>query len=229
MENSSTKPVLIFDMDGTLIESNPTHKEAYKQFLKRYDIDLTEEDFMNHISGRMNPDVLKHFFGDDITPERIQELTKEKETLFQELYAPEIKPIEGLIHFLNTVREAGFLMVLATSAPMMNVRFVFDHIPIEQFFTGIVSEEDVEVGKPDPTVFRLAAERVLSTPDQCLVFEDSQPGVQAAHDAGMKVVVLTTTHTPDELGDADLVIGDYTQVSVAHLRQIMQQATMQSE
>ncbi|GAB3491836.1 hypothetical protein GCM10027341_05280 [Spirosoma knui] len=114
-------------------------------------------------------------------------------------------------------------MVLATSAPMMNVRFVFDHIPIEPFFAGIVSEEDVDVGKPDPTVFRRAAERVLAQPGQCIVFEDSQPGVQAAQDAGMKVAVLTTTHTPDELAKADLVIEDYTQASVAHLQELMQQ------
>ncbi|MCX6218616.1 HAD family phosphatase [Spirosoma sp.] len=224
MENKPNTPVLIFDMDGTLIDSNPAHKQAYTEFLKRHGIELTDADFINYISGRMNPDVIKHFFGADTDTERIQELTKEKETLFQDIYGPQIKAIDGLIPFLNSVREAGFLMVLATSAPMMNVRFVFDHLPIEQFFTTIISEQDVEVGKPDPTVFRRAAERVMAQPADCLVFEDSQAGVQAAHEAGMKVIVLTTTHTADELGAAELAIGDFTQVSVAHLRQIMQQA-----
>ncbi|GAB3491841.1 hypothetical protein GCM10027341_05290 [Spirosoma knui] len=104
MTNDSTLSVLIFDMDGTLIDSNPTHKEAYTQFLKRYDIELTDDDFMKYISGRMNPEILRHFFGDDSTEERIRELTKEKETLFQELYAPRIQPINGLLPFLNSAR-----------------------------------------------------------------------------------------------------------------------------
>ena len=222
MENNPNASVLIFDMDGTLIDSNPTHKQAYSQFLDRYGFKLTDDDFIQYISGRMNPEIIKHFFGDDTPPERIHELTEEKETLFQSLYAPHIEPINGLIPFLNTVREAGFLMVLATSAPMMNVRFVFDHLPIEQFFTAIISEQDVAVGKPDPTVFQLAAKRVMASPAQCLVFEDSQPGVEAAHQAGMKVIVLTTTHQPDELGAAELAVDNYTQVTVEQLRQVMQ-------
>lgn len=221
MEKETNVPVLIFDMDGTLIDSNPTHKEAYTQFLKRYEITLTDEDFIRYISGRMNPDIMKHFFGEDIEPARIEELTREKETLFQKLYAPSIKPINGLVPFLNSVHQAGFPMVLATSAPMMNVAFVFDHLPIGSFFKEIVSEQDVAVGKPDPTVFRLAAERVGAQAEQCLVFEDSQPGVEAAHQAGMRVIVLTTTHRPDELNEADLAIDDYTQVSVSQLRDLM--------
>ena len=221
MENQQPASALIFDMDGTLIDSNPTHKEAYTQFLKRHDIDLSDEDFMTYISGRMNPDVMKHFFGDDISPERIGELTQEKETIFQDVYAPSIKPINGLLPFLKSAHEAGFPMVLATSAPMMNVRFVFDHLPIEPFFAKIVSEQDVAVGKPDPTVFRLAAERVGAEPGQCLVFEDSQAGVQAARDAGMTVIGLTTTHTPEELGEVERAIDDYTQLSVSELRQMV--------
>ena len=221
MANQPGKIVLIFDMDGTLIDSNPTHKVAYGKFLERHDIEMTDEDFMNYVSGRMNPDIMKHFFGDDIDLARIQALTKEKEALFHELYAPIIKPINGLIPFLEAARDAGLLMVLATSAPMINVDFVFDHILIRQFFAEIVSEQDVQVGKPDPTVFRLAAERVQASPDQCLVFEDSQPGVEAAKAAGMNVIALTTTHSPDELEKAELAINDYTQVSVDQLHQLI--------
>ncbi|AKD57644.1 HAD family hydrolase [Spirosoma radiotolerans] len=223
MANRPDANVLIFDMDGTLIDSNPTHKVAYGEFLKRHDIEMTDDDFMKYISGRMNPDIMKHFFGDDIGSERIQALTQEKESLFHELYAPVIKPINGLVPFLEAAHDAGFLMVLATSAPMMNVDFVFDHIPIRKFFAKIVSEQDVQVGKPDPTVFRLAAERVQASPDQCLVFEDSQPGVEAAKAAGMNVVVLTTTHSPNELGEAELAIDDYTQVTVDQLRELIKQ------
>ena len=222
MASKPTNLVLIFDMDGTLIDSNPTHKKAYTEFLKRHDIELTDEDFMTYISGRMNPDIFKHFFGDDLDQQRITELTNEKETIFQTMYGPEIKPINGLLDFLNSVQQAGIPMVLATSAPMMNVRFVFDHIPIESFFKAIVSEQDVAVGKPDPTVFRLAAEKVQASPETCLVFEDSEAGIKAAHGAGMPVVVLTTTNTADELNEAEMAIDDYTQVSLDRLYPLLE-------
>lgn len=167
-------------MDGTLMDSNPTHQEAYTKFLKRYGIDLTDDDFKEQISGRMNPEIMKHFFGDDLADERIEALTQEKEKLFQELYAPRIKPVGGLLNFLNRAHDAHIRMALATSAPLMNVRFMYDHIPVESFFEQIVTDRDVTVGKPDPTVFRIAAERLGVEPRQCVVFEDSPAGVEAA-------------------------------------------------
>jgi HAD superfamily hydrolase (TIGR01509 family) len=207
-------------MDGTLIDSNPTHKEAYTQFLARYDIELTDELFKERISGRMNPDILTYFFGEkgeQLTEERIDELAREKETLYQQLFAPKIKPIAGLTEFLMAAQSADIPMALATSAPMMNVDFVFDKLGIRQFFQQLVTDADVEQGKPDPTVFRFAAERLGAAPEQCIVFEDSANGVEAAQKAGMVVVALTVSHEPDATERADRVIDDYTQISVDEL------------
>ncbi|CCH51174.1 Phosphorylated carbohydrates phosphatase TM_1254 [Fibrisoma limi BUZ 3] len=212
---------LIFDMDGTLIDSNPTHKEAYRQFFTRFDINLTDDDFEQHIAGRSNPDILKHFLGDDLSPQKITALKQQKESLFQELFESKIKPIRGLLPFLKQVKDAGLLTALATSAPMMNVRFLFQHVPIEAYFDKIVCDRDVTDGKPDPAIFQVAARKLKADPARCIVFEDSQAGVESARAAGMRVVALTTNGQEKDTRHADLVIDTYSEITVAKLQKLM--------
>lgn len=224
MKQPTSNLYLIFDMDGTLIDSNPTHKEAYTQFLARYDITLTDDDFKEHISGRMNPDIMTYFFGtkgEKLTNERIAELTREKETLFQQLYSPRIEPIKGLIEFLHAAQAAHLPMALATSAPQMNVDFVFDRLGIRQFFRVVITDADVTEGKPEPMVFSKAADELGASPAHCLVFEDSDKGVEAARKAGMAVVALTTSHEPEATQHADHVIDEYTQIQVDQLADLL--------
>ena len=224
MTHSANQLYLIFDMDGTLIDSNPTHKEAYKQFFARYDIELTDDDFKEQISGRMNPEILTYFFkqkGEKLSEERIQELTREKETLFQQLYAPKIEPVKGLTEFLMAAKAADIPMALATSAPQMNVDFVFDRLGIRQYFQQVVTEADVDKGKPNPSVFKIAADRLGSDSAHSIVFEDSDKGVEAAQKAGMVVVALTTSHEPEATEKAERVIDDYTQIKVDQLRGLL--------
>ena len=221
MATTPTPLFLLFDMDGTLTDSNPTHKEAYTQFFARYDIELTDDDFKEQISGKMNPEIMTYFFkekkGEKLSKERLDELTREKEALYQDLFAPKIKPIKGLHEFLMAVEAAKFPMALATSAPMINVDFVFEKLGIRQFFQEIVTDKDVEKGKPEPDVFRVAAERLGAKPDQCIVFEDSAKGVESAKKAKMVVVCLTVSHEPEATEQADRVIDDYTQIRVDEL------------
>lgn len=215
--------VLIFDVDGTMIDSNPSHKEAYKQFFKAHNITISDDDFEQYISGRMNPDIMKHFFGDDIKPEQIDQFTKEKETLYQKLFAPKIKPLDGLLPFLQQAKEQGIRMAIATSGPQMNVDFLFEHIPLHPFFDEIVCSKDIEDGKPAPQIFEVAAQRLKQSADQCIVFEDSPPGIEAAQKAGMQIVALTTSLPPDQLKAANLVINNYEEVDVDKLKKIMEE------
>ncbi|MBO0930276.1 HAD family hydrolase [Fibrella aquatilis] len=217
MPTNQSPLYFLFDMDGTLIDSNPTHKEAYTQFFARYDIELTDDDFKEHISGKMNPEIMPYFFeqkGEKLDDKRLQELTTEKETLYQQLMAPKLVPVAGLTDFLQAVQQAGIPMALATSAPMMNVDFVLDGLHIRQFFQEIVTDADVEKGKPEPDVFQVAAQRLGARPDQCVVFEDSAKGVESAQKAKMKVVALSISHEPEATDKADLAIDDYVGLTV---------------
>jgi HAD superfamily hydrolase (TIGR01509 family) len=201
------KHAFIFDMDGVLVDSNPTHKIALKQFCKKHGYDLSEKDLREKIYGRTNRDWLLNLFGklDDAT---IRAYAEEKEALFRELYV-DIKPLDGLRSFLERVEAAGIPKAIATSAPRANVDFTIIRTNISNFFPVILDDSFVTVGKPDPQIYLKSAATLGLPPAQCVVFEDSLSGVMAGKRAGCKVVGVTTTHTREELAETDMNIDNF--------------------
>lgn len=197
----------IFDMDGVLIDSNPTHTIALRQFCKEHGFELTEQQLREKIYGRTNRDWLKNLFG-DLTDETIRRYADEKEALFRKIYR-DIKPLEGLINFLKKMDDAGIPRAIATSAPRANVDFTIEHTGIGPFFKIILDDSFVTVGKPHPEIYLKSAAALGLEPGNCVVFEDSLSGVKAGKAAGCKVVGLTTTHTDEELSETDFNIGNF--------------------
>ena len=202
-----TKYAFIFDMDGVLVDSNPTHKIALKQFCKKHGYDLSEKELREKIYGRTNRDWLLNLFG-NLSEETVRAYAEEKEALFRELYL-DIKPLEGLHSFLEKLEKKGIPTAIATSAPRANVDFTISRTHIERFFPVILDDSFVTIGKPDPEIYLKSAAALGMSPAQCLVFEDSLSGVTAGKRAGCKVVGLTTTHTPEELNETDLNIDNF--------------------
>ena len=99
---------------------------------------------------------------------------------------------------------------------------MFEHIPIRNYFHSVIDSTQITVGKPHPEIFLKAAISVNAVPSECIAFEDSVAGIRSAKAAGMKVVALTTTHTAEDMKDADLVIKDYTEISLTKLRELRQ-------
>ena len=197
----------IFDMDGVLVDSNPSHKIALNQFCKKHGYDLSEKDLREKIYGRTNRDWLLNLFG-DLNEETVRAYAEEKEALFRDLYV-DIKPLGGLHSFLEKILAAGIPMAIATSAPRANVDFTISRTQIERFFPVILDDSYVTKGKPDPQIYLKSAEALGIKPAQCVVFEDSLSGVTAAKRAGCKVVGVTTTHTREELDETDLNIDNF--------------------
>lgn len=201
------KHAFIFDMDGVLVDSNPTHKVALKQFCKKHGYDLSEKDLREKIYGRTNRDWLMNLLG-NLSEETIREYAEEKEALFRELYV-DIRPLAGLHSFLEKLERAGIPRAIATSAPRANVDFTISRTRIERFFPVILDDSFVTKGKPDPQIYLKSAAALGLPSSQCIVFEDSLSGVTAAKRAGCKVVGVTTTHTLEELAETDLNIDDF--------------------
>ena len=197
----------IFDMDGVLVDSNPTHKIALKQFCKKHGYDLSEKDLREKIYGRTNRDWLLNLFG-NLNDETVRAFAEEKEALFRELYV-DIKPLDGLHSFLEKLEGAGIPKAIATSAPRANVDFTVTRTNIEHFFPIVLDDSFVTKGKPDPQIYLKSAEALGINPGKCVVFEDSISGVTAAKRAGCKVVGVTTTHTREELAETDLNIDNF--------------------
>lgn len=199
----------IFDMDGVIVDSNPAHDIALKQFCQKYGQDLTEEDLRDKVYGRRNQDWLINIFG-PLPPDVLAAYGEEKEALFREIYDATIEPLPGLASFLRAIREAGIPSAIATSAPRSNVDFVLVKTGFGPFFDTILDASFVSHGKPHPEVYLKTAAALNYEPHKCVVFEDSFAGVLSAKNAGCKVVGVTTTHGYDELTGTDATIDDFS-------------------
>jgi beta-phosphoglucomutase len=197
----------IFDMDGVIVDSNPTHKIALKQFCKAHGYDLSENDLREKIYGRTNRDWLLNLFG-DLDEATIQRYAEEKEALFRSLYT-DIKPVKGLIAFLENLDKHKISRAIATSAPRANVDFTLEKTNTGKYFKTILDDSFVTEGKPNPQIYLKSAKALGFDPANCIVLEDSLSGVKAGKRAGCKVVGITTTHTREELEETDLLIDDF--------------------
>lgn len=211
---------VIFDLDGTLVDNNAYHIEAFRAFYNKIGKPFTVNEYKQNINGRVNREIFNYVFNTTLSPEKIEAYTNEKEAMYRELYAAHIQPLNGLIDFLKELEAAKIPKAIATSGIIPNINFMFEHVPIKNYFFSVIDSTQIEQGKPHPEIFLKAAVSVNAVPSECIAFEDSLAGVQSAKAAGMKVIALTTTHAAEDLADADLVIKDYTEISLAKLRQL---------
>jgi beta-phosphoglucomutase len=150
----------------------------------------------------------------------------EKEEFYRQLYAPYLAPVNGLGNFLTELKNSGIKMAMATSATVADIDFILNKIPIRDDFDVIINSTMVSKPKPHPQIFLKAAEKLNIPPDNCVVFEDSLAGIKAANNAGMKVIGITTGHTAAELQPANMIIKDYTDLSVPELAELFSQGEL---
>lgn len=211
---------VIFDMDGVIVDTNPFHKETINQFCKKYGFKLTDEELRTKIYGRTNHEWIPALFG-TLTQEELEAYAFEKEQMFREAYAAHIKPVEGLVAFLDMLMQNNIPRSIATSAPRANVDFVLNGTGIGKYFDIILDESMVTHGKPHPEVYIKSAKALTLPNAQCIVIEDSLSGIQAGKAAGSKVIGITTTHTPEEMSATDLVIGNFNSLSLDQLKALV--------
>jgi len=199
----------IFDLDGTMLDNNPYHLNAWKKYLEGKGRKISDEEYNANVNGRTNKDVIRYIFGSGLNDEETLNYSLEKEAVYRELYLADIKPVNGLIDLLKFFQDRKIPMAIATSGIQVNIDFMFEHIPVRKYFQAVVNSSHIRMGKPDPEIFLKAAKELGIPAIHCLVFEDSVVGVTAAHAAGMKVVALSTTQSGSELRNADLTVKDF--------------------
>lgn len=218
-----TEYAAIFDMDGVISHTNPFHAEAFRAFFKNHNVQqATEEEFEQHMYGKHNSYIMQHFFKRPISPEELRTLEFEKEQLFRVIYKEHVAPIKGLIEFLKELKDNGFKLAVATSAPKENMDLILDELKIRDLFSSTLSSEDVKLHKPHPEVYLKSAENLGMPIEKCIVFEDSFSGITAAKNAGMKVVAVLSTHKQQELPVSDTYVRNYTEISAANVKAILQ-------
>ncbi len=203
----------IFDMDGVIADNMGHHTRAWELFIQKHAPHLKIEDIASRY-GQTNADIMSFVFGRPLSPGEIDRYGEEKEGLYRELYAADMAPLAGLFDFLAELRKVGIRTAVATSAPKSNVDFLLDGLKIRSSFDLVLDAAGVRKGKPDPEIYLKAARELGCRPPACVVFEDALSGIEAGRRAGMRVVGVATTLPPERLADTDLVIRDFTEISV---------------
>ena len=209
----------LWDMDGVLIDSGPSHFEGWRRLARERGGDLTYERFRPTF-GMRNDQAVLAMFG-EVSADESEAIASRKEELFREVIRESLEAKPGVRDLLTGLRAAGFRLAVASSAPKVNVLLVLEILGLGSFFQAIVSGADVVHGKPDPEVFIRGGERLGVPPERCVVFEDAVVGVAAALGAGMRCVAVVGTATPDELQDADLVVGSLAVLSAGDVRRLI--------
>lgn len=201
----------IFDLDGVLIDSSRIHFTGWRKVLNELGRDVDYETFLKSYFGRRGADTLEQVFGKGkFTPEEAKNLSDRIDANFVDTVAQLGVPVKGAFEFIDVLKETGRKVALATSAPRQNVDAFLGAFSLSGVFDAEVCGDNVSRGKPDPEVFLKAAALIGEKPEDCVVFEDSYPGVIAAKAAGSTCVALLTTTTREVLSKADFFIKDFT-------------------
>lgn len=207
-------PAFIFDLNGTIIDDMYYHTEAWYSILNNdLGAHMSWDEVKAHMYGK-NEELLIRVFGKGhFSDEEMQKWSLEKEKRYQQAFLPKLKLMDGLSGFLQKANALHIPMAIGSAAIPFNINFVLDNLHIRYYFKAVVSAKDVHHSKPHPQTFLDAARLLKVPPAGCLVFEDAPKGVEAAANAGMEVVVLTTMHEKEDFTQYTNIIGfikDYT-------------------
>lgn len=214
MENLGKKIAVLFDMDGVVVNSMPFHAKAWIGFAKQYGFKISKATVLHKFSGRVNREILEDLFKKKLSKSELDKFITEKENYYRNIFKYKAKPILGLIKFLEELKRAKIPAVLATAGPPENVDFVLRATKTKKYFRNVVNASHVLNGKPHPEIFLKAAKLAKTSPKYCVVFEDGMLGIQAARNAGMKVVGVATAHSFKELQHSDLTIKNFKNMSL---------------
>jgi len=179
---------VLWDMDGTLIDSEEFHWISWRETLAREGISITREQFLSTF-GQRNDSILPKWLGAEATRERIDRIGNAKEELYRDLIRRKgIARLPGVAEWVRRLHEQGWLQAVASAAPRANIDAIIEALSAKNNFQAIVSAEDVHRGKPDPEVYLLAASRLSAPPERCIVVEDAVAGVEGARRAGMRSI-----------------------------------------
>jgi len=206
---------LLFDLDGTLAETDSVHFPAWADILKPHGYEVDWAFFQENISGRLNPEVLAQYVP-GLSPEEAEAIAEAKEAHFRER-AGALEPLPGLLDFVEEGRKRGLTTALVTNAPRANALAVLGILGLHEYFETLILAEDVGAGKPDPAPYKAALSTLGLRPEEALTFEDSPSGIRSSVAAGIPTVGIASTQDPAILAalGTKLVARDFTDPALA--------------
>lgn len=208
---TKTQYAILWDMDGTLIDTTDMHMESWVIAMARYGKMIQKTETLEHF-GKNNRSITPLFFP-DASPELISEISEQKEADFRDLVPGNAVVYPGVLEWLKYFQAQGIVQSIASSAPMANIDVLLNETGIRKYFDHIGSGAYIP-GKPDPTLFLNVSNALKIPPQSCLVIEDAPAGIEAAIRARMPVVAITNSRPASDLGDADLIIRDFSSATL---------------
>lgn len=211
----ATRPALLFDIDGTLADTDGLHLQAFNAVFGPRGHHFTKERFKAELQGRANSAIAARFLADE-TPARRVAVMARKEEAFRSLASSGLEPLPGLLDLLDRCDAAGLPYAAVTNAPRANAELILDAIGIRGRFRTIVLGDELAYGKPHPMPYLEGLRRLDADAQSAVAFEDSPSGVTSATSAGIATIGLLTTQTAEALRavGAAAVALDYTDPSL---------------
>lgn len=201
---------LLFDLDGTLTDTDTLHLLALQQLLLEEDDRVfTQEEFEAHVSGQANANMCRYLFPERTVAEH-EAFAERKEMRFRQL-SPQLTPMPGLVRLLDFAQTQGIGVCVVTNAPRANAEHMLSVLGLRQRFNTVLVAEELPRAKPDPLPYLTGLECLQAPATQALAFEDSVPGLTAAVNAGIFTVGLATSQSRETLlrAGAHLVVDDF--------------------
>lgn len=215
--SETTLTAILYDLDGTLANTDPFHYRAWREMLRPFGFEIDETFYKTRISGRLNPAIVADLLP-QLTPEAGEQFAAQKEARFREL-APQLTRMAGLSDLLHWATVRKLKQAVVTNAPSENVRHTLNALNLESSFEQVVIAEELGIGKPDPAPYLYTLAQLSVAPDRAIAFEDSPSGIRSAVSAGILTVGIASTRTAQSLYTvgAVLVVPDFTAPELATL------------
>ena len=210
---------VVFDWDGVVVDSSAHHERSWEILAAKRGLPLPPDHFKRGFGKKNN--VIIPDLGWATDPAEVDALAREKEEIYRSLVREKgIEPLPGVRELLAALQTAEIPCAIGSSTERANLDCLLDLMDLRKFFRVIVSGEEVVHGKPDPSIFLLAAERLGVAPAECVVIEDALVGIEAAKRAGMPVLAVATTEPLEALGSADAATASMVQVTPGRLEDL---------
>jgi HAD superfamily hydrolase (TIGR01509 family) len=183
---------VIFDMDGTIVDSLPYHYEAWKIFFNENKVENFSEKLKDYKGGG-TLDLMTAVYGDRYSRKELKIMTDDKEIIFREIYKNNVVPIAGFMEMFKLIKSKKILVGIASNAIRKNVKMILSELKIYEEFDSIICGDEVRKGKPNPEMFNQTVDRFNLKKEECLIFEDSVEGVSAAFNSRVDVVGITSS------------------------------------
>jgi HAD superfamily hydrolase (TIGR01509 family) len=203
---------LIFDLDGTLVNTEMLHYRAWKKTLLKNGVRHFSFETFLHYVGTSNEKVATDYIAGDGIKKSVVELIREKQSIYIDLI-PEIRLCEG-VHEILARNQGKRVMAVASSSHQREVVEILEVQGIAEYFAEVIGGDMVENKKPDPEIYLKTQAALDVSPDQCLAFEDSSHGLNAAKNAGMFGIAIPNEFTRNhDFSRADYVLESFAEVT----------------